>query len=77
MYKIIVFFQVKSVVKGPWNTGRSAATEDMPRKLLIADVTTNPRSMGGLERSVRPPSSHMAENGFPGGEREGEIKMRR
>jgi len=62
---------VESEIKRPWNTAGSVATEDMPRKLLNSAVTTKPRPMGGLERSVRPPSSPMAANGFPGGEREG------
>ena len=35
-------FQAKEVVKGPWNTGGSVASEDMPRKPLTTSVAANP-----------------------------------
>ena len=60
-----ISLQAEATVKGPWNTAGSVATEDMPRKPLIVAAATKPWPMGGLERSVRPPSSPMAANGFP------------
>ena len=49
--------QAKEVVKGPWNTGGSEASEDMPRKPLTTSFATNPW-LGGHEVFLScPPAS--------------------
>ena len=64
--------QAKEVVKGPWNTGGSEASEDMPRKPLTTSFATNPW-LGGHEVVFFMPPCLTKGAGF-GAEPQGLIK---
>ena len=68
----LISLQAEAAVKGTWNAAGSVATEDMPRKPLIAAVATQARPMGGLERSGSHPRAPWRRMASPPGEREGE-----